>query len=237
MHRTSDGGRPQNTCDASIDHTAYERLRQAIVEGRYAPGERLIEVRLAEELELSRTPIREALRRLDAEGLVVHERNRGAIVRSMTIDEVIDIYELRGRLESYAAELAAERSGDTERAELVAATNIFSEVRAETSDAGIGGVRRLSDANRTVHDVILGAAHHSRLSTLLARTVDIPLVFRAFSRFGPTERERSDMFHHWIVEAIVASDAPRASRLMAEHIALGRTPWSRDFESIRRGPG
>jgi len=82
-------------------------------------------------------------------------------------------------------------------------------------------VRRLSDANRALHDAILDAAHHSRLSTLVARTVDLPLVFRAFRRFGDTERERSDMFHHWIVDAVVAGNGTRASRLMAEHVALG----------------
>jgi DNA-binding GntR family transcriptional regulator len=196
-------------------------LRAAIVEGRYAPGERLIEVKLASELELSRTPIREALRRLDAEGLVAHERNRGAVVRPLSLQDVIDHYELRGRLESYAAELAAQRATDAERARLTAAADAFSAVRGDAAGAGIGGVRRLSDANRELHNAILDAAHHSRLSTLVARTVDLPLVFRAFSRFGDPERERSDMFHHWIVDAIVARNATRASRLMAEHVALG----------------
>jgi DNA-binding GntR family transcriptional regulator len=206
----------------SSDDSTYARLRAAIVEGRYAPGERLIEVKLASELEASRGPIREALRRLDAEGLVVHERNRGAIVRPLTLAEVIDQYELRGRLEAYAAELAAQRATDDELSRLRTAADTFTTVRTDGAGDGIAGVRRLNDANRALHDMILEAAHHTRLSTLVGRTVDLPLVFRAFNRFGDAERERSDMFHHWIVEAIVARDATRASRLMAEHIALGR---------------
>ena len=88
---------------------AYEQVRAAIVENRYAPGQRLIEQRLAAELGLSRTPVREALRILEAEGLVVSERNRGATVRPLSPTEVVDLYGLRIRLESYAAELAAER--------------------------------------------------------------------------------------------------------------------------------
>ncbi|MGH9018530.1 MAG: GntR family transcriptional regulator, partial [Acidimicrobiales bacterium] len=89
---------------------AYDRIRRSIVDGSYPPGSRLVEQALSSELDLSRTPIREALRRLEVEGLVLYRRHRGAVVRTTTADEVIDLYELRARLESYAAELAAARS-------------------------------------------------------------------------------------------------------------------------------
>src|SRR5690349_24905529 len=82
--------------------TAYDEVRAAIVENRYRPGQRLVEQRIAEELGLSRTPVREALRMLEAEGLVVSERNRGAMVRPLSSTEVVDLYGLRIRLESYA---------------------------------------------------------------------------------------------------------------------------------------
>ena len=74
---------------------AYRLIRRAIVEGAYAPGQRLVEQRLAEEHGLSRTPVREALRRLQAEGLVDVERHRGAAVRRLSADDISDIYELR----------------------------------------------------------------------------------------------------------------------------------------------
>jgi len=83
-------------------------------------------------------------------------------------------------------------------------------------------VRRIHEANRVVHDAVLAAARHQRLTAMLARTVDIPLVFQAFRSFGPTELERSDAFHHLIVDAMCRRDAPRAAALMAEHIAQGR---------------
>ncbi len=201
---------------------AYEQVRAAIVENRYAPGQRLIEQRLAAELGLSRTPIREALRILEAEGLVVSERNRGAIVRPLSPTEVVDLYGLRIRLESYAAELAAQRITEQELGALVDAADEFSAVRHDVDVATLDGVRRLNEANRRLHDRILAAARHDRLATMLARTVDIPLVFQAFRSFGPAEIERSDTFHHLIVDAIARGDGARAAALMAEHIAQGR---------------
>jgi DNA-binding GntR family transcriptional regulator len=202
--------------------TAYAQVRAAIVENRYPPGTRLVEQRIAEELGLSRTPVREALRRLEAEGLVVSEPNRGAMVRPLSETEVVDLYGLRIRLESYAVELATERAREPELGALVAAADAFGDVRRTFDTDSDEGVRRLHDANRRFHDGVLAAARHHRLEAMLARTVDIPLVFQAFRTFGSAEIERSDTFHHLIVEAMCRRDANRASALMAEHIAQGR---------------
>ena len=204
---------------------AYAALRAAIVENRYPPGHRLVEQRIAEELGLSRTPVREALRLLEAEGLVVSERNRGAMVRLLSTTEVADLYGLRIRLESYAVEVATERATEPELLELVEAADLFSAVRQTASPDAIDGLsrtRQLHEANRRFHDGILTAARHRRLEAMLARTVDIPLVFQAFRSFGEAEIERSDTFHHLIVEAMCRRDGGRASALMAEHIAQGR---------------
>jgi DNA-binding GntR family transcriptional regulator len=200
---------------------AYARVRAAIVES-YAPGQRLVEQRIAEELGLSRTPVRETLRMLEAEGLVVSERNRGAMVRPLSTTEVVDLYGLRIRLESYAIEVATERATEAELGELVAAADAFGDVREEVDVDTVEGVRRLHDANRRLHDGFLTAARHHRLAAMLARTVDTPLVFQAFMTFGPAEIERSDTFHHLIVAAMCRRDANRAAALMAEHIAQGR---------------
>jgi DNA-binding GntR family transcriptional regulator len=201
---------------------AYAQVRAAIVENRYPPGYRLIEQRIAEELGLSRTPVREALRMLEAEGLVVSERNRGAMVRLLSQTEVVDLYGLRIRLESYAAEVATERATETELGDLVDAADSFGDARRSVDIVTVEGVRLLHEANRRFHDGVLAAARHHRLASMLARTVDIPLVFQAFRTFGPTEIERSDLFHHLIVEAMCRRDASRAAGLMAEHISQGR---------------
>lgn len=195
---------------------AYAKVRAAIVDNRYPPGHRLVEQRIAEELGLSRTPVREALRLLQAEGLVVSERNRGAMVRPLSTTEVVDLYGLRIRLESYAVEVATERATETELHELVDAADAFGSV------VSVSDVHQVHDANRRLHDGILSAARHHRLAAMLARTVDIPLVFQAFRSFGPTEMARSDTFHHLIVDAMCRRDGDRAAALMAEHIAQGR---------------
>ncbi len=159
---------------------------------------------------------------LEAEGLVVSERHRGAAVRPLSATEVVDLYGLRIRLESYAVEVATERATEPELGELVLAADGFGDVRRTTDVDSIEGVRLLHEANRRFHDGVLVAARHHRLAAMLARTVDIPLVFRAFSTFGPAEVERSDTFHHLIVEAMCRRDARRAGGLMAEHISQGR---------------
>jgi DNA-binding GntR family transcriptional regulator len=201
---------------------AYARVRAAIVENRYPPGHRLVEQRIAEELGLSRTPVREALRMLEAEGLVVSERNRGAMVRPLSSTEVVDLYGLRIRLESYAVEVATDRATEAELGELVAAADAFGDVRRSVDIDSVEGVRQLHEANRRFHDDVLTAARHQRLAAMLARTVDTPLVFQAFRTFSAAEIERSDTFHHLIAEAMCRRDAGRASALMAEHIAQGR---------------
>jgi DNA-binding GntR family transcriptional regulator len=201
---------------------AYQHLRSAIVENRYPPGHRLVEQTLAAELGLSRTPVREALRLLQAEGLVVSERNRGAMVRPLSPTEVVDLYGLRIKLESYAVELATERSTEVELGRLVEAADAFGEAVRAGDAATTAGVRRIHEGNRVVHDTILEAARHWRLTAMLARTVDIPLVFQAFRSFGSAELERSDTFHHLIAQAMCRRDAQRAAALMSEHIAQGR---------------
>ena len=102
------------------------------------------------------------------------------------------------------------------------AVDAFTNVRCSVDVESIEGVRLLHEANRRLHDGILSAARHHRLAAMLARTVDIPLVFQAFQTFGPAEIERSDTFHHLIVDAMCRRDAARAASLMAEHIAQGR---------------
>ena len=87
----------------------FENLRGAIVEGRLKPGQRLMEVQLAEQLGVSRTPVREAIRKLELEGLVVMLPRKGAYVANMSLKDLIDVLEIRASLEGLAASLAAER--------------------------------------------------------------------------------------------------------------------------------
>lgn len=201
---------------------AYQLIRSSIIEGRYRAGQRLIEGRIGEEFALSRTPVREALRLLEAEGLVLSIRNRGAIVRPVSPKEIIDLYELRARLESLGAERAAARATDAGIAELDAAITAFEAAIPSTDRIELTENRILSQANSRFHDAIVEMADHVRLSQLMARTVDIPLVFQAFRVFTREERVRSNVFHRLIRDALKNGEAARAGALMSEHILMGR---------------
>ncbi|MFD7073448.1 GntR family transcriptional regulator [Nocardioides sp. NPDC057577] len=201
---------------------AYEGIRRKIMEGEYQPAQRLIEQRIAVELGLSRTPVREAMRRLEAEGLVRSEPNRGAMVRSVTVDEIHDIYGLRAQLESYGAGLAAQRAQDSDLEKIDAGIERFGSAIAVMHTDELASVREVHDANEQIHAAVVASARHRRLGTLLARTVDVPLIFQSFRRFDHDQAARSDLFHRMIRDAIARRDADRAANLMTEHILQGR---------------
>lgn len=201
---------------------AYHQIRRWIVEGRLRPDERLVEQRLAEDLQLSRTPVREALRMLQSEGLVRFEPNRGARVRSLTVNDIADLYELRGRLEAMAAELAATRATPEELARLDAAEVEFARTAQLAGDGDVEAIRVVFHHNDVFHLTVLEAAHHERLTQSLVRTVDHTLVFQAFRHYDPAGLERSIAFHHLIAEEIRRGEGARAGRLMHEHVLQGR---------------
>ena len=97
---------------------AYEVIRNEIIEGRFAPGDRITEADIAEKAEVSRTPVREALRRLEAEGLIRFVPNQGAFVSSWGDDVVEETFELRALLEGYAARLCALRASESQQSQL-----------------------------------------------------------------------------------------------------------------------
>ncbi|WP_163708129.1 GntR family transcriptional regulator [Mycobacterium timonense] len=202
---------------------AYRLIRRAIAEGEFEPGSRLVEQRIGEMFDLSRTPVREALRALAADGLVTIERNRGAIVATMSDTDIRDQYELRARLESLAAERAATRMGGDGIAALDAAIAEFDEgIELMSGPSPDAGLRRITAANSAFHQAIVVGAQHRRLSALLEHAVDIPLVYQVFRHQTRQERERSNLFHRMVRDAIADGEAQRAGALMAEHILQGR---------------
>ena len=202
---------------------AYRLIRRAIAEGEFEPGSRLVEQRIGEMLALSRTPVREALRALAADGLVTIERNRGAMVATMSETDIRDQYELRARLESLAAERAATRMDAGGIATLDAAIAEFDEGIALMSNGSVdAGLCRITSANNAFHQAIVEGAQHRRLSALLEHAVDIPLVYQVFRHQTEAERQRSNLFHRMVRDAIAAGEPQRAGALMAEHIVQGR---------------
>ena len=194
---------------------ATEVIREAIIDGRLAPGERLKEEELAGELGISRTPIREALAVLQAEGLVDTAPNKGATVRAHDAEDLDDLYRLRALLEGYAASRAATKMEPEQVAELFASCERF-EALAD------GDVAPLVKENVHFHSTIVEAAASGRVAELVRKVIELPLVYRSYIWYSPEQRRISAHFHRQIAVAIEARDTDRAESLMKEHVFEAR---------------
>jgi DNA-binding GntR family transcriptional regulator len=200
--------------NASI--AATELIREAIVGGRLEPGRRLKEEELARELGISRTPVREALLMLQAEGLVDAIPNRGAMVRVHTPEDLDDLYQLRALLEGYAARRATARISDEQVEELRASCERFDALDPET---------QLSDLvreNLFFHSTILDVAGSSRLGSMVRRVIELPLVYKSYIWYSPDQKRISAHYHRQIVTALTGRDAERAELIMKEHVFEAR---------------
>ncbi len=195
---------------------ATELIRQAILDGRLAPGQRLKEEELARELGISRTPVREALLVLQAEGLVDAAPNRGAAVRVHTAEDLDDLYQLRALLEGHAARRAAMRIDDEVVAALWASCERFEAVAKE------GEVADLVRENLFFHNTVLETAGSTRLAAMVRKVIELPLVYRSYIWYSPDQRLISVHYHRQIARALEARDAERAELLMKEHVFEAR---------------
>ena len=206
-----DGG--QLVQNASV--TATELIRQAILEGGLEPGSRLKEEELARELGISRTPVREALLMLQAEGLIVTTPNRGASVRVHDANDLRDLYQLRALLEGYAARLAAARISDEEIDRLRESCDRFDAVAADD-------IRELVRENLWFHSAIHTAGGSTRLSWMIQKVIELPLVYESYIWYSPDQKRISVHYHRQITYALGARDAERAELVMREHIFEAR---------------
>jgi DNA-binding GntR family transcriptional regulator len=196
--------------------TAVEMIRQAIVDGRLAPGQRLTEERLARELGISRTPVREALKVLQSEGLVDAAPNRSATVRSYEPSDLDDMYQLRALLEGHAARRAAGRLSDAQLRELRASCERFEAMSAEDD------LRELVRENFVFHNAILEAAGSVRLAEMVRQVVELPLVYKSYIWYSPEQTRISQHYHRQITHALELRDAERAELVMKEHVLEAR---------------
>lgn len=188
----------------------YERLREAIVSGEIRPNEPLIEADLAAELEVSRTPVRESMQRLAADGLIV-PRKRGWAVRAYTIDEIRENYELRAGLEGYAARLAAERASDSELARIAAAHEKRLQLDRPSRELRV-------KSNRQFHDLILAAAKNKRLADAVYRAGQFYFNLRVAGLTTEEEMKAAQADHGQIVRALLARDGAAAEAATRAHI-------------------
>jgi DNA-binding GntR family transcriptional regulator len=210
---------------------AYHELREAIVTGRFQPSERLVESAVAQLLGAGRTAVRAALVRLDQEGLVVLEPNRGARVRLIEGREALEIEEVRGALESLLARRAAERISQSDLAEL---DSLTAEMRHRVEH---GDALGYSELNARFHERIWDAADHPTAMRIVSRLKSQSIRFQFQTALRPGRAERSLHEHEAIVEALRGGDAGAAEAAMRNHLAevLDTLRWAIHAHSLSGG--
>jgi DNA-binding GntR family transcriptional regulator len=206
----------QNFKRHNLDEEIYEQLRAGILNGDFQPGERLVELRLADKLGVSRTPLREALRRLEAEGLVKALPQGGLAVSEPDAAEIEELFGVREVLEAYAARLAAEKAGTQELA-------LIKERHAALDD--LSKVERSNDfngmlvAHNRLHQAIVAASGNQTLYRMVLDLQErLARYDAAVLREDPDEWRRNSEGHHFLLEALYEHNAEALEQMMRDHV-------------------
>lgn len=209
----------------------FEAIREAIIEGTLEPGERLMEAQLAEDLGVSRTPVREAIRQLELAGLVVMIPRRGAYVADISLKDVADVFEIRGALEALAASLAADRATDEEIQQLQSLL-VEIERSVEARDVDL-----LVELDTRFHDQLYKFSRNERLGQLLSTLREQIQRFRMQTLSNPARMRVALEEHRALVEALAARDAEAAARFAAQHIESAENSLMQLSFEERQGRG
>lgn len=190
----------------------FKTLRQGILTGELKPGERLMEIHLANRLGVSRTPIREAIRKLELEGLVIMIPRRGAQVAQITEKNLQDVLEVRRALDTFAAKLACRRMTEEQKKELKKAAEDF-EKAIETKDATV-----IAKADVKFHDIILQSTGNDRLIQLVNNLAEQVYRYRFEYVKDKTSHSKLIAEHRNIYNSIVNQDEAAAERAVETHV-------------------
>lgn len=190
----------------------FNTLRQAILKGELAPGERLMEIQLAEKLGVSRTPIREAIRKLELEGLVLMIPRKGAEVAKISEKSLKDVLEVRRSLEELAIELACQRISDTDMEDMDAAQAAFRDAIAK------GDAMEIAETDEAYHDVIYNCTRNSRLVQILNNLREQMYRFRLEYIKDEDKRQILLIEHEKILKALRSRHVAEARAAVREHI-------------------
>jgi DNA-binding GntR family transcriptional regulator len=206
--------RPPQLENLTLWQRVYDHLKAEILAGRLAPGAELAEVALAEQLGVSRGPIREAIGRLASEGLVTVRPRRGAVVSLLSKDEFLELYQVREALEVMAVKLAVPRL----QADDIAALQAL--IDAMAAHAERNHVADFFEANAVFHARLVDASGNAKLGELYRQLLDQLGRYRTRSLRLRGNLQRSVAEHAAILRAAKRGDADRASHLMSEHIRV-----------------
>ena len=191
----------------------YEELKRQILVGEIAPGTRMMEVDLAEDMGVSRTPVREAIRKLEKEGLVTIEPRRGAYASDISIKDMLDVLEVRQNLEGMAAALAARKVTEEEKRDFIKANEEYKKaILSGNTDAIIKN-------DEHFHQLIVNYSDNKTLTQLLSQVQELALRFRYIYYDDFSRYERMPKEHEEIEEAILSGDIEKARVVAEEHVA------------------
>ncbi|WOI58276.1 GntR family transcriptional regulator [Palleronia sp. LCG004] len=203
-------------------NAAYLRLLTELREGRLNPGDRLRETELAERLGVSRTPVREAIRQLEADGIVTHVPRQGAAIRRLDYAEVMELYEMRTVLEGTAARLAARAASEIEIEELFDMNRQM---------AALGSAPEAFILNRQFHAALLDAAKNRFLTRSIHALQKALMILGPTTLTEPDRAEKAVEEHFGVLEAIKARDGSLAEAAMRAHIEIAQRVRVRDLRA------
>ena len=191
----------------------FNTLRQAILTGELKPGERLMEIHLANKLGVSRTPIREAIRKLEKEGLVTIEPRKGAYASDISIKDMVDVLEVRQYLESLAAGMAAVRITPEEKQQLQEATDAYKQA-VESEDTS-----EIIKWDENFHKIIVDCSGNKTLIQMISQVQELALRFRYIYYDDFSRYKNQPLEHQEIEEAIMSGNADKAREEAYAHLA------------------
>lgn len=197
----------------------YEILKKRIIAGHYTAGMQLKENHIAEDIGVSRTPVRTALKRLIDDGLAIAEEDRGVFVARWTRWDIEDMFRLRIRLEPFAARLAAERA-DAETITKLNQCNIQMAKAIKSVSKESNAIAEIQAANSAFHRLILDAAESQRLKSTLETMIDMPIITRSFFLYEIEDLQRSLQHHKDLVMAIEWKNGDLAEQIMSVHLLI-----------------
>ncbi|WP_068747967.1 GntR family transcriptional regulator [Thermovenabulum gondwanense] len=195
-----------------IRELIYEHIRKMIFSGELKEGERLVEKDLAEKLKVSRTPVREALRKLETEGLVVHLPRKGVVVKGFSKEDVIEIYSIRKSLEALAISFTVQNITEKEIEKLKNLNEKMKEVAKEED------TEKLFELLREFNKVLVESCRMPRLINLINTYREYLERFRVVTMSKKERRLSALKEHDEIIDAIIRRDANRAQSLVQEHL-------------------
>ncbi|BBB90307.1 MAG TPA: GntR family transcriptional regulator [Methylomusa anaerophila] len=205
-----------------------ETLREAIISGILQPGERLMEIQMAEDLGVSRTPVREAIRKLELEGFVVMIPRRGTYVAGLSIKDINEVFEIRTALDVLAAGLAVERITEEELEEMERLLVRISDCIEQ------GDLDKIVEIDSQFHDVLYKASRNDRLVGIISNLREQFTRFRSISINYPGRIQQTLEEHRRLVEAIASRNMDSAQQIAREHMENSEHTLLQDLHERRQ---